>query len=108
MRTEASSIGRDLTCTSISMPFELPSNHSAVVELGQTVAMGQRIGLSGNSGNSTAPHLHFDVVEARCGKPWPEGPYTDRCHNAVPVTFRNTKPQACGLASGDTYVAQPY
>ena len=79
----------------------------AVVELGQAVSQGQRIGLSGNSGNSTAPHLHFDVVEARCGKPWPEGPYNDRCQGTVPVTFRNTKPHACGLVSSDTYVAQP-
>lgn len=31
------------------------------VQVGQRVATGQRIGLSGNTGYSTAPHLHFAV-----------------------------------------------
>jgi murein DD-endopeptidase MepM/ murein hydrolase activator NlpD len=31
------------------------------VALGQPVAAGQRIGLSGSSGNSSGPHLHFEV-----------------------------------------------
>lgn len=31
------------------------------VKVGQRVAMRQQIGLSGNSGNSTGPHLHFEV-----------------------------------------------
>jgi murein DD-endopeptidase MepM/ murein hydrolase activator NlpD len=31
------------------------------VRLGQSVAAGQRIGISGSSGNSSGPHLHFEV-----------------------------------------------
>ena len=31
------------------------------VELGQTVLRGQNLGEIGNSGNTTAPHLHFEV-----------------------------------------------
>jgi len=36
------------------------------VRSGQRVDAGQRIGLSGNTGYSTAPHLHF-VVQANSG-----------------------------------------
>lgn len=36
----------------------------ALVEVGDAVARGQKIGLSGNTGHTTMPHLHFAVYRA--------------------------------------------
>jgi hypothetical protein len=36
---------------------------SVAVEPGQRVTRGQRLGLVGNSGNSSAPHLHFHLMD---------------------------------------------
>jgi len=38
-------------------------NNSISVKQGQRVAQGERIGLVGNSGNSTAPHLHINLFD---------------------------------------------
>lgn len=43
--------------------YHLQQN-GALVEVGERVAQGQEIGLSGNTGHTTMPHLHFAVYRA--------------------------------------------
>ena len=41
------------------------------VKVGQVIKKGQRLGLSGNSGTSTAPHLHYEIKYAtKILNPW--------------------------------------
>jgi murein DD-endopeptidase MepM/ murein hydrolase activator NlpD len=56
--------------------------NSALVEEGDPVAAGDTIALSGNSGRSAFPHLHFDVAD-RCG--------SDGCRT-IPSAFLNADP----------------
>lgn len=67
----------------------------ALAEVGDPVAQGQVIGVSGDSGSSSEPHLHFHVQGC------------DGC-STVPVTFRNTKPHPRGLVQLESYTAEPF
>ncbi len=74
------------------------TTNGALVTGGQTVMPGDTIGLSGNSGSSGAPHLHFDVTNANTG----------RSDQTIPFDFKNTIPHPIGLEVGVTYKAFPY
>lgn len=74
------------------------TKNGALVEIGQIVFQGDPIGLSGNSGQSRAPHLHFDVTRG-------DG---TRGSQTVPVCFKNTRPHPRGLEAGIAYTALPY
>lgn len=63
------------------------------VSVGDRVTQGQLVALSGNTGDSSQPHLHFQV-EACAGQ------------GSIPVTFKNTAPNPSGLIEGQTYTAQ--
>ena len=56
--------------------------NSAVVSVGDQVSVGQKLGECGNSGNTSGPHLHFQIQ--RYPDLFAEGGYT------YPVKFNNT------------------
>jgi murein DD-endopeptidase MepM/ murein hydrolase activator NlpD len=74
------------------------TTNGALVATGQTVMPGDTIGLSGNSGSSGPPHLHFDVTNANTG----------RSDQTIPFDFKNTMPHPVGLRAGVLYKAFPY
>lgn len=68
------------------------------VNIGDKVKKGDLLALSGNSGSSGPPHLHFDVTK---GTSIP-GTQT------IPVWFKNTKPHPSGLKLLEIYSAEKY
>lgn len=82
------------------------TNQGALGEVGDVVSQGQRIGLSGHTGNSSEPHLHFDVTRGCCTAPpnYNELPAGE----TLPLTFSNASPDSsCGLLFAVRYTAQP-
>lgn len=50
-------------CAHIFSPFSFHTFWTAILQRGDTVARGEVLGNSGNSGYSAVPHLHFDIVD---------------------------------------------
>jgi murein DD-endopeptidase MepM/ murein hydrolase activator NlpD len=65
----------------------------ALAQLGDRVAPERPIGLSGNSGFSTAPHLHFAVYHTVDG----------RTRSTLPVEFRGATGAAFTPEQGKSY-----
>ena len=79
---------------SVALYFHIAENGS-MVAIQQEVQQGDVIALSGNSGNSTEPHLHFVV----------DGPPGTGGVGTVPITFQNTAAHPDGLVEGFIYEA---
>ncbi|MGE0353540.1 MAG: M23 family metallopeptidase [Gemmatimonadales bacterium] len=70
------------------------TRNGVLVDVGDTVPQGAVIGFSGNTGDSSEPHLHFHLL-------------SDSAPTTIPVTFRNAQPPADRLVAGRTYTAGP-
>jgi hypothetical protein len=82
------------------------THDGVLVGIGDVVSQGQRLGLSGHTGNSSEPHLHFDVTRSCCASPpnYNELPFGE----TLPLTFRNASPDSsCGLFFSVRYTAGP-
>ncbi len=74
------------------------TQNGALVSENQQVVPGDTVALSGNSGDSNHPHLHFDVT----------GTFTGRDDQTIPFDFYNIESHPVGFEKGAVYEALPY
>ena len=88
--------------------------NGALKNEGDSVVQGEVIALSGNTGKTSGPHLHFQVIQAltECEDTDPRENYTWYSCNSIPLTFKNTSEHCLGLLDSNFkpngYTAEPY
>ena len=84
--------------------------NGALKDVGDNVVQGEKIALSGNTGWTSGPHLHFQVSQCEDTDPRPN--YTWIECESIPITFKNTKEHCQGLLERnlmpDGYTAEKY
>ncbi len=71
---------------SIALYFHMKMNSLTAKIVGQTVVLGEFLGIVGSSGNSSAPHLHFEVW-AGSTSATVNDPFTGACNTLNPATW---------------------
>ncbi len=82
------------------------AENSVPLTIGQNVAQGMVIALSGDSGVTSAPKLHFEVINSPFEGCVPTEEIGD-CQS-IPVTFKNADPQTGALIEDQIYNALPF
>ncbi|MBQ7974362.1 MAG: M23 family metallopeptidase [Clostridia bacterium] len=63
-------LSHDLNGTKVYSLYSHLSTYSACPSVGSNVKKGTKIGVMGNTGNSTGPHLHFAIFTKKSTDPY--------------------------------------